>query len=252
MPISVTPIPRLINLTAPSFTLGTSNAAGSSVTAVASDSTLLAFDGTLPAAVGTPSTGSAVVTSRRDHVHGGVTSPVGGNLDLSTYLLVGNGGSTGLAVGANGEVTSAVQPSFLAYTNVTLSNVTGDGTVYPLVTNVELWDLNGDYDGTSTFTAPITGKYMMVGRVTADGNTSGIEYGTLTLDASNRDYELVFNAWNISNGSESHTLECAAIVDMDASDTCIFKLTYDGGSKVIDLLGHATTPKTSFSGWLLG
>lgn len=40
MTIQVTPIPRLTVLTAPAFVLGDSNAAGSAITAVASDSTL--------------------------------------------------------------------------------------------------------------------------------------------------------------------------------------------------------------------
>jgi len=72
MSINVTPIPRLIDLAAPSFTLGTANAAGSAETAVASDSTLLAFDTTNPAAVAaSPAVGSATVTARRDHVHAG-------------------------------------------------------------------------------------------------------------------------------------------------------------------------------------
>jgi len=74
MSIQVTPIPRLTVLTSPAFTLGTANAAGSAETAVASDSTLLAFDTTLPAAVGTAATGSATVAPRRDHVHSGVTA----------------------------------------------------------------------------------------------------------------------------------------------------------------------------------
>jgi hypothetical protein len=71
MSINVTPIPRLIDLAAPAFTLGTANAAGSADTAVASDSTLLVFDAVNPAPVGVAAVGSAVVSSRRDHVHAG-------------------------------------------------------------------------------------------------------------------------------------------------------------------------------------
>jgi hypothetical protein len=72
MAIHVTPIPRLTTLTTPAFTLGTTNTAGSAITAVASNSTLLAFDGVVPANVTTASAaGSAVVSARRDHVHGG-------------------------------------------------------------------------------------------------------------------------------------------------------------------------------------
>lgn len=72
MSITVTPIPRLIDLAAPAFTLGTANAAGSAVTAVASDSTLLAFDSTLPDAIAfgqSGSAGSASVAAKRDHSH---------------------------------------------------------------------------------------------------------------------------------------------------------------------------------------
>ena len=70
MGISVTPIPRLTALTTPAFTLGTANAAGDALTAVASNSTLLAFDVTIPETTSTASTvGSAVTASRRDHVH---------------------------------------------------------------------------------------------------------------------------------------------------------------------------------------
>ena len=77
MAIVVTPIPQLIELAAPAFTLGTANTAGSAITAVASDSTLLAFDTTLPAAVGSAAVGTAVVPPRRDHVHSGGYFKVG-------------------------------------------------------------------------------------------------------------------------------------------------------------------------------
>jgi len=78
MSIVVTPIPRLIDLAAPAFTLGTSNAAGSAATAVASDSTLLAFDTTVPDAITygqSGAAGTAVVTSRRDHAHAMAAEP---------------------------------------------------------------------------------------------------------------------------------------------------------------------------------
>jgi hypothetical protein len=73
MSIVVTPIPRLIDLAAPAFTLGLANAAGSAETAVASDSTLLVFDTTDPAAVAASAVvGSATTAPRRDHVHPGI------------------------------------------------------------------------------------------------------------------------------------------------------------------------------------
>jgi len=74
MAIHVTPIPRLTVLTAPAFTLGTANAAGAAITAVASNSTLLVYDTTVPTTIsssgGSAATGSAATAARRDHAHG--------------------------------------------------------------------------------------------------------------------------------------------------------------------------------------
>tara|TARA_R110002051_G_scaffold503_2_gene2292 strand:- start:291 stop:1109 length:819 start_codon:yes stop_codon:yes gene_type:complete len=94
MSINVTPIPRLIDLAAPAFTLGTANAAGSAATAVASDSTLLAFDTTAPAAVAASAVvGTATVTARRDHVHPGTTG-AGTVVDEAITRFNGTGGSS--------------------------------------------------------------------------------------------------------------------------------------------------------------
>jgi hypothetical protein len=88
--IHVTPIPRLTVLTTPAFTLGTTNSAGSAVTAVASNSTLLAFDATVPGAAyaASAATGSAVVASRRDHTHSIPTT-------LAPFQLVGSNTTEG-------------------------------------------------------------------------------------------------------------------------------------------------------------
>jgi len=94
MTIYVTPIPRVIDLAAPSFTLGTANAAGSAATAVASDSTLLAFDTTDPAAVAASAVvGSATVSARRDHVHAGTTA-TGTVVDEAITRFDGTGGAS--------------------------------------------------------------------------------------------------------------------------------------------------------------
>jgi len=73
MSIVITPIPSTIEFTAPAFTLGTSNAAGAASTAVASNSTLLTYDTTVPTTLGyaqAASVGDASTAARRNHVHG--------------------------------------------------------------------------------------------------------------------------------------------------------------------------------------
>ncbi len=78
MTIHVTPIPSTIELGTPAFLLGLTNTAGSSVSAVAADSTLLAFDTTLPDTITIQSSGVGVATtaSRRDHAHGLVAADI--------------------------------------------------------------------------------------------------------------------------------------------------------------------------------
>ena len=89
MSIHVTPIPRLIDLAAPAFTLGTANAAGSAETAVASDSTLLVFDTTVPESVATSSAvGSATVAPRRDHVHAGTVEATQAQVEAEARIPV--------------------------------------------------------------------------------------------------------------------------------------------------------------------
>ena len=106
MPINVTPIPKLIEFAAPSFTFGTSNAAGSAATAVASDSTILAFDTTDPAAVAaSAAVGSATTTARRDHVHAGVGG-AGTVVDESIARFDGTSGASVQGYSSNSPTIS--------------------------------------------------------------------------------------------------------------------------------------------------
>ena len=79
--------------------------------------------------------------------------------------------SQGSALGTNdmfvvtaaGEITTPSQPAFNAYMGSTASNVTGDGTLYAIAFDTELYDVGSDYNtGTYTFTAPVTGRYRML------------------------------------------------------------------------------------------
>lgn len=53
----------------PAIVLGTAAAAGSSAQVIRADGTIVAFDATVPAALGAAATGSVAFAARRDHVH---------------------------------------------------------------------------------------------------------------------------------------------------------------------------------------
>ena len=114
MTISVTPIPRVIDLATPALTLGTSNAAGSAQTAISSDSTLLVFDTSTPAPVGSSgSVGSATTAPRRDHVHAGATLAAP-SLTLGTSNSGGDAGTT-FATNSTIAAFDATVPTTIAY-----------------------------------------------------------------------------------------------------------------------------------------
>ena len=172
-----------------------------------------------------------------------------GNADLGSNLLVGNGGSTGIAISSAGEVTMAAQPAFAAYAATTSSqpNVTGGGQNVTVNVETEIFDQNADFNNsTMTFTAPVTGRYLFAGGITVDGNTD-TTYGALTFVTSNRTWTLSFPGYLVNgpNGSFS------ALVDMDINDTLLMQFIMYGGTQNVDILGSATNPRTFLTGYLV-
>jgi len=110
MSIQVTPIPRLTVLAVPAFELGVANTAGTAISAVASDATLLAFDTTLPAAVGVSAVGSATVAPRRDHVHSAGTAPVFARVVRASTNLTTTSTSLTDVTGATSTITTGNFP----------------------------------------------------------------------------------------------------------------------------------------------
>tara|TARA_R110002110_G_scaffold219250_2_gene433311 strand:- start:821 stop:2263 length:1443 start_codon:yes stop_codon:yes gene_type:complete len=166
------------------------------------------------------------------------TSPqLGGNLDMQARLLVGNGGSTGIAISANGEVTMAAQPAFAAHQSSNVLNVTGNGTAYTAVFPTEVYDQNSDFSS-PTFTAPVTGKYVLTSSLRIFGNTTAISYGVISLVTSNR-------TWNVYtscvSAGDTAGFFISAVADMDAADTCQVRLTiYGESSDLCDIAGSSS------------
>ncbi len=240
MSITVTPIPRLTSLTTPAFTLGTANAAGDAITAVASNSTLLAFDATVPSnSPGTAAAGTATVAGRRDHVHG--QGAATGNLDLGAYKLVGNGGSTGIAISANGEVTNTAQPAMLVKPAADRENVTGNGTNYTIIWGTPEFDQNDDFDDSATFTAPVTGRYMVAvngvysGPIASD--QTSLIFKIITTDLTAQMWENPYAIKDAQNGPAGSLM--SQLVEMDADDTCTILVDVTGGSQTIDVMTYS-------------
>lgn len=179
---------------------------------------------------------------------------IGVDDDAADAFKVSQGSALGsndaLIVTANGEITRPLQPAFLV-ADSTVTNVTGDGTDYTVVwsTGTEFFDQNNDFDGTSTFTAPVTGKYMFTADLYLAEISAAHTTGYITLSTSNRDYVVGYiNPGASRTSGNAISLGFSILADMDSADTAVVKVMVSGGTKVVDFNGY--NRNDFFSGYL--
>jgi hypothetical protein len=178
------------------------------------------------------------------------TPQLGGNLDMQARLLVGNGGSTGIAISTNGEVTMAAQPGFLAHAAADQNNGTGDGTPITIVYGTEIFDQNADFDGVSTFTSPVAGRYIFIVETQLLQLASGHIQCVLSLITPNRTYTQALNPYASFDATATYFSPMTIVIaDMGASEAVTFQVDVAGGAKSVDI---GSGISTRFSGWLLG
>lgn len=167
--------------------------------------------------------------------------------------------SQGSALGTNdtlimtaaGEMTLPLQPAFLAYNSVVDTDVTGNSVTFTLIFDTEVYDQNGDFDGTSTFTAPVTGRYLFASTILCDDVTGSFTTMQFQLNGSNRN---VLGELNVGGGLQDSAgqLSCSvsANLDMDAADVAVVDVIFVASTQTVDIVGDAT-PSTWFSGQLI-
>lgn len=160
--------------------------------------------------------------------------------------------STTAKIDSSNRQTNTSQPCFLVHLNTTISNVTGDGTLYSVLFDTTIFDnasnITLNSGGKTIFTAPVTGRYKFdTGIVTAGSLVAGNNAAQVRLTATSRYFTNFFDA----NQTAAPTNIISCIVDMTAADTCFVQLYVPGVSKVVGLTGQATNPVCWFSGVLL-
>jgi len=142
-------------------------------------------------------------------------------------------GATGLQIDSAGHVTKPLQSSFNASSGAQ-SNVTGDETQYQVTFGTENVDRNGDFNTNGTFTAPVTGLYLLSANVSGGGFSSHTRMLNFIV-TSNRTY--IATSENLANTKigTSFGFNVSCLADMDANDTAFVQIRIDGGSKVIDI-----------------
>lgn len=157
---------------------------------------------------------------------------------------------------AAGSILYPGQPCFTAYVSSTITDITGDGTVYgPVIFDSELFDQNSDYNtGTGIMTAAVSGRYYLSGCLDISELTALNTIILIEIVTSNRTYQ-VFDSNAAIRDSASNILSYsfAIFADMDAADTAYVQLTVSNGVlATVDITGGAATTMLSwFSGTLL-
>ena len=165
--------------------------------------------------------------------------------DSEDSLTIGLGTALGttahIVIDATGAVTKPLQPALLAVAS-NVNNVTGNGDAYtPAAFATEVFDRNADFDGTGTFTAPVTGVYAVGVTTQLGGMTSSETRARAICAASNRSIDLYdVHGYNVSQPDPKMTLSGYTLVDADASDTIVITIYVFNGSKIVDWKVNST------------
>ena len=165
-----------------------------------------------------------------------------GNIQFQTQIA---GGALAIkqTISSAGEITAPLQPAFLAGADGTQTNLPAASTTILWAT--EIYDQGGDF-ASSTFTAPVTGKYQLSFNLVLLNLDSAANIYNGLISTSNRDYWITYIDPTEFAGDITHwSLNGTVLADMDASDTAIVKLYQQSGTAQTDVSGDAY-----FSGFL--
>jgi hypothetical protein len=216
-----------------------------------SDDTNAASDATLVAETGGTSGGDPYVKMTIGTARSFVVGPDNSDSDIlkinttNSATLTPSSGTELWNMTVDGERLMPLQPCFAAYLASPVLNVTGDDTVYTVLFDTERVDTTNDYNtGTGTFTAPVTGRYLLSGQVEYRDVNDQSHFKTAIV-TSNHTWE-TWTSYN-ADADDDHMATVVTIADMDASDTAYYTMSSGGGAsgKVVDV-GRAF-----FSGFLL-
>jgi len=162
-------------------------------------------------------------------------------------IIFEDGSDTFLSIDSDGIINKPKQPAFLAQKNAAQNNI-ATSTLVTVDFNSEIFDQNSDYNtSTSTFTAPVTGRYLITCHILMEAVDTAADYYQLRLVTSNRIHYSTKDWGGYSSDPAYGVLDVIVITDMDASDTLYAAIYQAGGSAQTDL----NTTTCTFSACLL-
>ena len=168
------------------------------------------------------------------------TPQLGGNLDMQARLLVGNGGTTGIAISSIGEVTMAAQPSVSLHHSAA-QNIS-DSTTTAIAFNAENWKVgNSAQHSTSTnnsrLIAKVAGKYLVGGTASYSSNNNGWRYMEIAVNGT----EKAFSSKQAVQGNHTR-MNVTYLADLAVDDYVEFRAYQSGSGATLSINRTANEP----------
>ena len=154
--------------------------------------------------------------------------------------------TTRMTVANDGIITKPAQPAFQAHLSGNQDDVAINGSVKVLF-DTETFDVSADFNTTTnTFTAPVTGKYVLGFTLAVNAPDAAAGFYQFYLATSNRTYTQT-NTIAGTTDPTYWTFTYSIVADMDAADTALVNLYQNVGSAQMDI-----RVESEFYGYLLG
>jgi hypothetical protein len=92
-------------------------------------------------------------------------------------------------IDSSNRMTNTAQPAFMAYLVTTTTNNTGDNTLYTVTFDTVAFDQGSNFSSSTTFTAPITGRYLFGANVCYTGASAANSLGIVSLNTTAYKYD---------------------------------------------------------------
>ena len=149
-------------------------------------------------------------------------------------LYFGTNAGTRMIIDSTGAVTMPQQPAVSVRKTGTQSNMSNNDTI---TFDTEDRDQNADF-ASNTFTAPVSGNYLICLNVAVTGPDGVVTYNRVKVITSNRNYSFGITAkqhYDVSQGDPDYDNFSGSLVTyMDANDTAYIVWSQVGGSDKAD------------------
>jgi hypothetical protein len=135
--------------------------------------------------------------------------------------------------GEVGSVVNPTLPAFQANPSASQENIVAGGFV-TVAFGTEVFDQGGNF-AANVFTAPVTGKYLLITSLYLAEIDSAASDITLAIVTTNRGYYNVLDPSKMSADLTYATMQMTVLADMDTGETAYIQIRQTGGANQLDI-----------------